>query len=206
MKENKLPSIQKIIASIFALVFIASLFFIGYRIYTKPAYEAHEQKQARLLAVSAVSLFSEKTAKEPGTWARFNSDETELIIDHMKIKGNWVVKVNFNNKESYIEVISSVSSGWNSRSPQSAEVRAKIYNDGNIEYEDGEGSRSIAAAIKSGSLNALGKIHIFRFPDEQKKVPAVIEAEESLLTDQEGNEYLILVYPENTPDEELPSE
>ncbi|MGD9640998.1 MAG: hypothetical protein AB7U37_07105, partial [Synergistaceae bacterium] len=68
MKDNKLPPLQKIIASIFALVFIASLFFIGYRIYTKPAYEAHEQKQARLLAVSAVSLFSDKTAREPGIW------------------------------------------------------------------------------------------------------------------------------------------
>ncbi|MFA5672317.1 MAG: hypothetical protein WC922_07670 [Synergistaceae bacterium] len=206
MKENKLPPLQKIIAFFFVLVFIASLFFIGYRIYTKPAYEAHEQKQVRLLAVSAVSLFSDKTAREPGIWARFNRDETELIIDHMKIKGNWVVKVNFNNKESHIEVISSVSSGWNSRSPRSAEVRAKIYNDGRVEYEDGEGSRSIAAAIKSRSLIALGKVHIFRFPDEQKKVPAVIEAEESLLTDQEGNEYLILVYPENIPDQGMPSE
>lgn len=195
MKENKLPPLQKIIASIFALVFIASLFFIGYRIYTKPAYEAHEKKQARLLAVSAMSLFSDKTAREPGIWARFNSDETELMIDHMKIKGNWVVKVNFNNKGSHIEVLSSVSSGWNSRSPQSTEVRAKIYNDGRVEFEDKDSSQSIAAAIKSGSLKALGKIHSFRFPDEQKKVPAVIEAEECLLRDQEGNEFLILIYP-----------
>lgn len=190
-----MPPLQKIIASIFALVFIASLFFIGYRIYTKPAYEAHEKKQARLLAVSAMSLFSDKTAREPGIWARFNSDETELMIDHMKIKGNWVVKVNFNNKGSHIEVLSSVSSGWNSRSPQSTEVRAKIYNDGRVEFEDKDSSQSIAAAIKSGSLKALGKIHSFRFPDEQKKVPAVIEAEECLLRDQEGNEFLILIYP-----------
>ncbi len=168
MKDNKLPPLQKIIASIFALVFIASLFFIGYRIYTKPAYEAHEKEQARMLAVSALSLFAEKTAKEPRIWTKFESNENELMIDHMRIRGNWVVKVYFINKGSHIEVLSSVISGWNSRSPRSAEVRAKIYNDGRVEYEDGEGSRFIAAAIKSGSLIALGKIHIFRFPDEQK--------------------------------------
>ncbi|MDY9921458.1 MAG: hypothetical protein U2P59_06500 [Synergistota bacterium] len=195
MKENKLPPLQKTIAFFFALVFIASLIFIGYRIYTKPAYEAHEKKQARLLAVSAISLFSEKTAKEPGIWEKFDSNENELMIDHMRIKGNWVVKVNLINEGSHIEVMSSVSSGWNSRSPQSAEIMAKIYNDGRVEFEDAESALAIAAGIKSGSLKALGKIHNFRFPDEQKKVPAVIEAEECLLRDQEGNEFLILIYP-----------
>lgn len=190
-----MPPLQKTIAFFFALVFIASLIFIGYRIYTKPAYEAHEKKQARLLAVSAISLFSEKTAKEPGIWEKFDSNENELMIDHMRIKGNWVVKVNLINEGSHIEVMSSVSSGWNSRSPQSAEIMAKIYNDGRVEFEDAESALAIAAGIKSGSLKALGKIHNFRFPDEQKKVPAVIEAEECLLRDQEGNEFLILIYP-----------
>lgn len=206
MKENELPPLQKIIAFFFVLIFIASLLFIGYRIYTKPAYEAHEKEQARMLAVSALSLFAEKTAKEPRIWTKFESNENELMIDHMRIRGNWVVKVYFINKGSHIEVLSSVISGWNSRSPQSAEARAKIYNDGRLEFEDEKTSQAIAAGIKTKSLKALGKVHIFRFPDEQKKVPALIEAEESLLSDQEGNEFLILTYPENSTYEGLPSE
>ncbi|MPN18988.1 hypothetical protein SDC9_166354 [bioreactor metagenome] len=195
MKENKLPPLQKIIAFFFVLVFIASLFFIGYRIYTKPEYEAHEKEQASLLAVSALTLFAEKTANEPGIWTKFDNLETELMIDHMRIKGNWVVKVIFINKGSHIDVLSSVSSGWNSRSPQSAEVRAKISGNGNLEFKDEKAAPAIAARIKSGRMRALGKVHSFRFPDEQKKVPALIEAEEYLLTDQEGNEFLILKDP-----------
>jgi hypothetical protein len=206
MKENKLPPLQKIISFFFVLVFIASLFFIGHRIYTKPAYEAHEKEQARLLAVSAVFLFADKTAKEPGIWNKFDNNENELMLDHMRIKGNWVVKVNFINKGSHIEVLSSVSSGWNSRSPQSAEIRAIIFNDGKVEIENGGNALAIADRIKSGRPKALGKIHSFRFPDEQKKVPAVIDAEEYLFTDQDGNEYLILVDPEYAGYQGSPSE
>lgn len=201
-----MPTLQKIIASFFVIVFFASLIFIGHRIYTKPAYEAHEQEQAKLLAVSAMFLFADKTAKEPGIWAKFDNNETELMIDHMRIKGNWVVKVNFINKGSHIEVLSSVSSGWNSRSPQSAEVRAKISGDGRLELEDGETALAIAERIKNIRPKALGKIHSFRFPDEQKKVPAVINAGEYLFTDQNGNEYLILMDPENTDYQGIPSE
>ena len=159
-----------------------------------------------MLAVSALTLFAEKTAEEPGIWAKFDNNETELMIDHMRIKGNWVVKVNFINKGSHIEVLSSVNSGWNSRSPQSAEVRAIISGDGRLELEDGETALAIADRIKSGRPKALGKIHRFRFPDEQKKVPADIDAEEYLFTDQDGNEYLILVDPEYAGYQGIPSE
>lgn len=201
-----MPTLQKILASFFVTVFFASLIFIGHRIYTKPAYEAHEQEQARLLAVSAVFLFADKTAKEPGIWDKFDNNETELMLDHMRIKGNWVIKVNFINKGSHIEVLSSVSSGWNSRSPQSAEVRAIIHNDGKVEIEDGETAPTIAVRIKNARTKALGKIHSFRFPDEQKKVPAVIDAGEYLFTDQDGNEFLILMTPENTNHQGIPTE
>lgn len=206
MKENKLPPLQKIIASIFALVFIASLFFIGYRIYTKPAYEAHEKKQARLLAVSAMSLFSEKTAKEPGIWGKFKDNEIELIIDHMRIKGNWVVKMIFLKKKSHIEVISSVHSGWNSRSPQLAEFRAKMFKDGSLKFENAEIALTAVDSIKSARQKTSGKIYNFRFPDELKKVPAVVDAEEFLLTDAEGNKFLILKEPLRTGHNALPSE
>lgn len=206
MKESKLPTLQKIIACFFALVFIASIIFIGYRIYSKPAYEAHEKEQARLLAISAVSLFSEKTSKYPGIWAKFESNETELMIDHMRIMGNWVVKVNFINKGSHIDVLSSVSSGWNSRSPQSAEIRAKIFNDGSMEFEDGDTASTSADRIKIDRLKTLGKIHNFRFPDEQKKVPVLIDAEEFLFTDPEGNEFLVLKDPLIISQDILPTE
>lgn len=206
MKESKLPPLQKLIASFFVLVFIASLLFIGYRIYTKSAYEAHEAKQARLLAVSAISLFGEKTSKDPEMWTKFESNEIELMIDHMRIKENWVVKVNFLKKENHIQVLSSVNSGWNSRSPQFTEFRAKIFNDGSLEFENAEAALTAADNIERTRQKASGKMHNFRFSDERIELPAVIDAEETLFTDAEGNEFLILKEPLKTGHNGLPSE
>lgn len=187
MNENGSSTLHKIMAGIFGLIFAASLIFMGYRVYTKPAYEAHEKEQARILAVSAVTLLAERTAMEPSIWENFSDIDTELMIDHMKIRGNWAVKVFIVKKDGYVEVTSSVTSGWNSRSPQSAEYRAQIYRDGRTVFV-GEGS----AGTPEGKTEPLGKIHTFRFPDEMKKVPVQITAEEYLLTDAEGREFLIL--------------
>lgn len=195
MKESISSSLQKFIACFFALVFLASLIFIGYRIYTKPAYEAHESEQARLLAVSAISLFGEKTAKDPGMWSKFEDREIDLMIDHMRIMGSWVVKLNFIKKEGHIEVLSTVSSGWNSRSPQSAEFRAKISSDGNIEFYDADAASTVLSRIKNGRPKALGKTHNFRFPDEMKRVPVAIYAEEYVITDPDKKEFMILKEP-----------
>ncbi len=190
MNENGSSALHKLMAAIFGLIFAASLIFMGYRVYTKPAYEAHEKEQARILAVSAVTLLAERTAMEPGIWENFSDIDTELMIDHMKIRENWVVKVFISKKEGHVEVTSSVASGWNSRSPQSAEYRAKIYRDGKTVFE-GQGS----AGMPSGKAEPLGKTHAFRFPDEMKKVPVQITAEEYLLKDAEDSEFLILKVP-----------
>ena len=191
MSENKLPMLQKIIASFFLLIFIASLVFMVYRIYTKPAYEAHEKEQARILAISTIEFFAKETSGEPGMWEKFESDNIELIIDHTQIKGNWVIKTTFLKKESFVDAISSVNSGWNSRSPQSAKFRAKIYYDGKIEYEDEPAASAVRMILRSNS-KPNGKVVHFRFPDERKKMPSDIAAEvRSVITDS-GEEYLVL--------------
>ena len=191
MREKKLPLLQKIIACFFALLFIASIIFMVYRISTKSSYESHEKEQARILAVSAIEFFAKKTSKEPGMWERFQSNDIELVIDHMQIKENWVISTEFSRKESFVEVISSVNSGWNSRSPQSAKFKAKIYFDGKTEYEDETATSTIQMIGRSGST-ANGNFHRFRFTDERKKVPIDITAEEWSVTTDSGEEYLIL--------------
>ena len=191
MKENKLPLFQKIIAGFFSLLFITSIVFMAYRIYTKPAYEAHEKEQSRILTVSVIELFAEKTSKEPSMWEKFESDNIELIIDHTQIKGNWVIRTTFLKKESFVDVTSSVSSGWNSRSPQSAKFRAKIYFDGKTEYENESAASAIRMIIKSKS-KPNGKVLQFRFSDERKKVPFAITTEERSVSTDSGEEYLIL--------------
>ena len=191
MSENKLPMLQKIIASFFLLIFIASLVFMVYRIYTKPAYEAHEKEQARILAISTIEFFAKKTSEEPEMWEKFENDDIELVIDHMQIKGNWVIRTTFLKKESFVDAISSVSSGWNSRSPQSATFRAKINFDGRIEYENETAESAVQMILRSNS-KPNGKVVHFRFPDERKKVPVDISVKEwSVITDS-GEEYLFL--------------
>ncbi len=187
MNENRPSALHKILAGFFVLVFMASLVFVGYRIYTKPAYEAHEKEQARILAASVVSLMAQRTAMEPDIWDRFSGSQIELMIDHMKIRGNWLVKVNIFKKAGHIEVICSISSGWNSRSPQSAELKAEIFDDGRSVYY-GEGS----AEISADKAEPVGKTHTFRFPDEMQTVPALITAEEYIMIDTRGREYLLL--------------
>ena len=191
MSENKLPMLQKIIASFFLLIFIASLVFMVYRIYTKPAYEAHEKEQARILAISTIEFFAKKTSEEPEMWEKFENDDIELVIDHMQIKGNWVIRTTFLKKESFVDAISSVNSGWNSRSPQSATFRAKINFDGRIEYENETAESAVQMILRSNS-KPNGKVVHFRFPDERKKVPVDISVKEwSVITDS-GEEYLFL--------------
>ncbi len=185
-----MPLVQKSIAFLFVLLFIASFIFIGYRIYTKPAYEAHEKEQARALALSTVMLFAEKTSIEPAIWEKFSENNIELMIDHMKIKGNWSVKIFISKKNRYVEFTCSVNSGWNSRSPQSAEFRAEVHDDGKMVFKD-----TSPSGIPEGKSEALGKLHVFRFADEMKKVPVRISAEEYLLTDAEGRDYLLLKLP-----------
>ena len=191
MSENKLPLLQKIIASFFLLIFIASLVFMAYRIYKKPSYEAHEKEQAIILAVSTIEFFAKKTSEEPEMWEKFENDDIELVIDHMQIKGNWVIRTTFLKKESFVDAISSVNSGWNSRSPQSATFRAKINFDGRIEYENETAESAVQMILRSNS-KPNGKVVHFRFPDERKKVPVDISVKEwSVITDS-GEEYLFL--------------
>ncbi|MDD4160787.1 MAG: hypothetical protein PHO18_07565 [Synergistaceae bacterium] len=191
MINGRLPLLQKLIVSFFVLIFLASLVFIGYRIFTKPAYEAYEKEQAKILALSVIELFAEKTSEYPEIWTKFDTKETELVIDHKKVTDNWVIKISFSKRGSFVQITSSVKSGWNSRSPQSALFKAKIYPDGKTEYEDNIPAATLGM-IKKTDNRANGRTYLFRFPDEMKKVPVDIKAEERLISDSGGKEFLII--------------
>ena len=75
-----------------------------------------------------------------------------------------------------------------------------------MEFEYGDTASTSADRIKIDRLKTLGKIHNFRFPDEQKKVPVLIDAEEFLFTDPEGNEFLVLKDPLKISQDILPTE
>jgi hypothetical protein len=191
MKKNNLPTAQKIIAFIFAAAIMASFVFFAYRIHTKASYEAHEKKQARVLAISALLALEEETSKDPGTWNKFREDKFDLILDHMKVRGNWAIKLSFNRRETHLEILSSVKSGWNSRSPQHAEARAAISPDGRMSFDHGSPPPE-ALEIKSASKKGSGRRLNLRFPEELKPLPVAIDVEEYSMTDEDGNTFIIL--------------
>ena len=132
---------KKFTIALFALLFCYTLLFFAWRIYTKSSFKAHELEQCRLLAVSATETIVSKMENEPNLWSRFNSDKTVLTINHKTFPGNWLIKVEVNNLESYIVIETTVSSGWNSRSPQKISYIARVFkkkNGFNTVYDDKE--------------------------------------------------------------------
>ena len=66
--------------------------------------------------------------------------------------------------------------------PQSSAFSARIFSDGRMVF-DGKHRRNTFRQSEPSER------YTFRFPDEMKKVPAQIIAEEYLLTDDEGREF-----------------
>lgn len=197
MSKDRLTPPQKIIASIFAVMVLLSFVFIGYRIATKSAYNAHEAKQCRLLAVSAVRTLAEKTNDMPDMWSRIGSGDITLIIDHKTMPGNWVLEVTAKQTSDCIYLRSSAGSGWNSRSPQKAVIEAKIFkgkNAVNIVY-DNSAAAATAAEISKATNAKSDKRVLFRFPDELKICPVPIYAAVSSYFGPDGDSTFIILSP-----------
>lgn len=105
----------------FVVLFAAAIVFIGYRIVTKPAYVRHETRQCRLLALSAAEIAADVTQAAPTMWDRFGSEGILIEIDHMKMVGNYVVRVTATSEGSKVRLFVTADSGWNTRSLQHSE-------------------------------------------------------------------------------------
>ncbi|MEG1799928.1 MAG: hypothetical protein RR214_07065 [Synergistaceae bacterium] len=181
-------------AFIFAVLVAASIIFFGYRIVTKPAYKANEMRQCKLLAASALSILTEETIKSPNMWEKFGSDDIFLIIDHKKMPGNWVIKVEVKREAGKIHITSSAASGWNSRSPQEASFSAAVTG-GEAENNTAAYSEKETADLASEIASAKSTPYrdneelLFVLPDERKVTPARIAARPEKIT---GSKLIIL--------------
>lgn len=179
MADNKLPLLQKILASVFAVLVAASVVFFGYRIAMKPSYKAHEIEQCRLLAISSLMTIAEITADNPRLWDKFSEETVHLTIDHKIVPDNWVIKLEAEKSGGILRLKSTAASGWNSRSPQEAVFTASIDREAgaqNITYSDK--SASLTAEKIAASLPNIKKEGLkYVLPDERKVTPADITAD-----------------------------
>lgn len=191
-KNDRLSIPNKIMAFIFILMILASFCFMGYRIITKSAYVAKELKQTQILSLSAIEVLAEKAKNEPELWNKFDSNEFSLIIDYKKIEGNWIIEVKIKKHPDFVEAESSVSSGWNSRKPQKTVLTARIFSNGDVLYTDKEKTDLLKKELGKITVNKRDKTVNFRFPDEFKECPAVINAAAANYKDNSGNAMLAL--------------
>jgi len=167
MKNEKLPLLQKFLASLFALMFVASLVFMGWRIVHKKDYVAHEQEQCRLLAVSAAVSLADWNAAIPDMWSRIASADALIIIDHMLIQDNWSISAAEKRRDGGLTI--KVSSGWNSRSPQEYVCRGRIARSGFV--FDKKSDQRAAESLLSVKTASRDKTLPFVYPDARLTMP-----------------------------------
>lgn len=154
---------------IFAALF-ASFLFIGWRIATKGDYVEHEKAQCEAFAVSA-ALTAADALLENEALARLAAElkKAEFAADHMKMPGNNVISVTISADGDDFIIKSKAASGWNSRSPQSAEFELRL-TPGGISYGsevDRNRAARVIAAGKSAVKPDKAKEQIFTFPHER---------------------------------------
>lgn len=179
MTNDKLPPFQKFLASIFFVLFVASLVFMGHRIMTKSEYERREAEQCRILAVSAADAFIGFVAASPDITDKLASGDILLIIDHKLIPGNWNISVTAKRGGAGLAVETTVKSGWNTRSPQEYTCRAKAFDDG-AAFSDAKDKRT-AEAVREVVPAKRDKRLLFAYPDERLECPVKLEVRASKL-------------------------
>jgi hypothetical protein len=166
MKNEKMPLLQKFLASLFALMFVASLVFMGWRIIHKKDYVEHEREQCRLLAVSAAASLADWNGAVPDMWSRIASGDSIIIIDHRLIQDNWSITA-ARKRAGGLTV--KVSSGWNSRSPQEYVCRGRIAGGGFV--FDQESDQRTAETLRAVNPSPHDKVLPFAYPDERLTMP-----------------------------------
>lgn len=179
MTKDKLLPFQKFLASIFFVLFVASLVFICHRIMTKGEYERREAEQCRILAVSAADAFAGFIIASPDIPDKLASGDIMLIIDHKLIPGNWNISVTAKRGVAELAVETTVKSGWNTRSPQEYTCRAKAASGGAVfsnekDKRTAEAVREVIPAKKDRQL-------LFTYPEERLECPVKLEVKASKL-------------------------
>lgn len=156
---------------LFLAAVLTSFFFFGWRVATKRAYVEHEKAQCEALAVSA-SLTAAEALAENAALARLVKElaRAEFVTDHMKMPGNNTVSVTIVAVGGGFAVSSQVASGWNSRSPQSAEFALTLVPGRGVSYAneaDEKRAARLLAARETAVRNDEVKEHIFTFPHER---------------------------------------
>ncbi|MCD8162658.1 MAG: hypothetical protein LUE09_04260 [Synergistaceae bacterium] len=156
---------------IFLAAVLASFVFFGWRVMTKRAYVEHERAQCEALAVSAALTAAEAVTKE-GALAPLVRElgEAEFVTDHMSMPGNNTISVTIGAERGFFLIRSKAASGWNSRSPQSAEFELRLFPNSEITFKDEDDTKRAARirAARAGiSKKDQSKEHIFTFPHER---------------------------------------
>ncbi|MCC8058722.1 hypothetical protein [Cloacibacillus sp.] len=156
---------------IFLAAVLASFVFFGWRVMTKRAYVEHERAQCEALAVSAALTAAEAVSRDEALAQLVRQlGEAEFVTDHMSMPGNNTVSVTIGAERGGFLIRSKAASGWNSRSPQSAEFALSLRPGGEITFkgdDDIKRASRIRAARAGISKKDQSKEHIFTFPHER---------------------------------------
>lgn len=179
MENNKYDSLQKVIMTLFSLLFLLSLLFFTWRLYTKSSYKEQELEQCRLLAVSTIETLACKMKREPNIWSKFNSKGIALNINHKSVPGNWLIVAMVKQLDDHTQIEATVCSGWNSRSPQKASYEAKVFERGNdilIAYKDNN-AKIIAKKLLDSVIGDKKAVAVFSLSNGEKELPITIKAD-----------------------------
>jgi glutamate-1-semialdehyde aminotransferase len=179
MTDKKISAPEKFMKILFTAAIAASLIFVGFRIANRSAYRAHETKQCQLLAFSAADMLAEKMLKDPAVCARLEKDSATLTTDHMKMKDNFNIELSVKDSGGITEITAHVKSGWNSRSPQSADCTARLLSNDTMKgvVFKGRDSRQFISKIHAVKKTNTIKNIVFSYPvAEIEKSPVIINA------------------------------
>lgn len=122
------------------------------------------------MAASAALCAADAAAYDPAVALLVKElKSVEYISDHKKMPKNLNVRVSMSSDGKDIAIHSLVSSGWNSRSPQSAEFSAVLDESGKIICGPGENAEDarIVTEARSKAKAEKSDEHLFTFPHER---------------------------------------
>lgn len=157
-KERKSP-FQSVLAAAFGILIALSVCFMAYRAATKPAYVRREVRQVSALAKTTALALAGVCTVSPDIGQLYGTDKAFIVINHMKVEGNWVITAELRFEDGGTVIEASAKSGWNSRSPQSAEYSVRVAGGRVTPLSPGFGK-----ILESLDVNAKGKeLGVFTF-------------------------------------------
>ena len=191
MTNEKLPPLQKFLAFLFALLFAASLVFMGWRLVHKREYVLHEKEQCRLLAVSAADCLGEWNRAVPDLWRRLGSGDVFILIDHKLMTGNWEVSAAAAQQSGGADLTVRAASSWNSRSPQEYVCKVRVSAAGPVfaQEKDAETAKQLRE-LQTPQIRQF----VFIYPEDRVPLPVRVTAATAAYR-MDGLDYLILKKP-----------